>query len=119
MAPAGQEAGDSGAIGTGAFNPERANLSQAPGPPFELTVPERGCWHVTLSETNTLAVNGHRHMVVLVSVDSETNTLAVNGHRHMVVLVSVDSDNNLDSTTTFTTHNSCHSYLPEDGAPTR
>ena len=84
MAPAGQEAGDSGTIGTGAFNPERANLSQAPGPPFELTVPEHG-------------------------------------HRHMVVLVSVDSDDSLDSTTTFTftTHNSCHSYLPEDGAPTR
>ena len=100
MAPAGQEAGDSGTIGTGAFNPERANLSQAPGPPFELTVPERGCWRVTLTETNTLAVNGHRHMVVL---------------------VSVDSDDNLDSTTTFTftTHNSCHSYLPEDGAPTK
>ena len=49
----------------------------------------------------------------------ETDTLPVNGHRHMVVLVSVDSDDNLDSTTTFTTHNSCHSYLPEDGAPTR
>ena len=74
------------------------NLSQAPGPPFELPVPERGCRRLTLAETDTLPVNGHRHMVVL---------------------VSVDSDDNLDSTTTFTTHNSCHSYLPEDGAPTR
>ena len=66
---AGQEAGDSGTIGTGAFNPERANL--APGPPFELT-----------ARTWLLARDG-----------TETNTLAVNGHR----LVSVDSDDNLDS----------------------
>ena len=31
----------------------------------------------------------------------------------MVVLVSVDSDDNLDSTTTFTTHNSYHFHLLE------
>ena len=49
----------------------------------------------------------------------KADTLAVNGHRHMVVLVGVDSDDNLNSTTTFTTQNSCHSYLPEDGAPAR
>ena len=98
MTPTGQEAGDTSAVGTGAFDPERANLSQAPGPPFELPIPERGCRRVMLAKADTLAVNGHRHMLIP---------------------VSAGSDDNLNSTTTFTTQNSCHSYLPEDGAPAR
>ena len=98
MTPTGQEAGDTSAVGTGAFDPERANLSQAPGPPFELPIPERGCRRLMLAKADTLPVNGHRHMLIP---------------------VGAGSDDNLNSMTTFTTHNSYHSYLPEDGAPAR
>ena len=98
MAPTGQESGDSGTVGTGAFNPKGMNLSQAPGPPFELLIPMGG-----------------RHCVKLPQVDP----LTVNGHRHMLILVGVDSDDQLNTTTTFMTDDSCHFYLPEDCAPAR
>ena len=98
LAPTGQEAGDSGAGGTRAFDPERTNLSQAPGPPFELPIPVCGSQRVKLAESDTLAINGHRHMFAL---------------------VCVDPDDQLNTTTTFMTDDSCHFYLPEDCAPAR
>ena len=98
MAPTGQESGDSGTVGTGAFKPEGMNLSQAPGPPFELLLPMGG-----------------RHCVKLPQADP----LTVNGHRHMLILVGVDSDDQLNTTTTFMTDDSCHFYIPEDCAPAR
>ena len=45
--------------------------------------------------------------------------LTVNGHRHMLILVGVDSYDQLNTTTTFMTDDSCHFYLPEDCAPAR
>ena len=50
------------------------------------------CWQVTLSETNTLPVYGHRHMLVLVSVDSDyhlnitTVTFVPDNFRHVYLL---------------------------------
>ena len=56
---------------------------------------------------------GGRHCVKLPQADP----LTVNGHRHMLILVGVDSDDQLNTTTTFMTDDSCHFYLPEDCAP--
>ena len=73
MAPVGQEACESSTVGTGALYAERVNLSQAAGPPLELLVPADGDGHVLLVKPDTSPVNGHRHMLVLVSVDSDDN----------------------------------------------
>ena len=43
-APAGQEPGQSGAIGTRAFDPEGAHFSKVSGPPFQLPIPVTGRW---------------------------------------------------------------------------
>ena len=98
MAPAGQEPGESGAIGTCAFNAEGVNRSQAPGPPFQLPVPTRTRWRMALGEAYALPVNGHGHMLVL---------------------VSVDSDNHLNNATAFVIRDSCHTCLLKDGVVAR
>ena len=49
----------------------------------------------------------------------QTDPLTVNGHRHMLILVGVNSDDHLNTTTAFTTDDSCHFYLLEDYAPAR
>ena len=87
-----QEAGDAGAVGTGAFNPEGVNLSQAPGPPFELPIAAAGRNRVKLRKADTLTVKGHRPMLIL---------------------VGVDSGDHLNTTTAFKTDNSCHFHLLE------
>ena len=91
IAPIGQEACESGAVGTCALNSERVDLSQVARPPFELLVPAGG--------------NGH---VLLVKSD----TSPVKSHRHVLVLMSIHSDDNLNGTTAYVTHGSCHLCLP-------
>ena len=49
----------------------------------------------------------------------EAHTLTVDGHRHVLVLVRVDSDCNLASEAAFTTHDFCHSYLLKGGTERR
>ena len=44
----------------------------------------------------------------------EAHTQTVDGHRHVLVLVRVDSDYHLGSGTAFTTHSFCHSNLLKD-----
>ena len=45
-----------------------------------------------------------------------THTLPVNGHGHMLVLVSVDFDEQLNIATALTLDDFCHSYLLRDDA---
>ena len=73
IAPIGQEACESGAVGTCALNSERVDLSQVARPPFELLVPACGDRHVLLVKSDTSPVNGHRHMLVLMCVHSDDN----------------------------------------------
>ena len=50
---------------------------------------------------------------------AEADTLPVNGHCNMSVLVSVDSDDDLNSTTTLMNGDSCHCHLLEVEMPAR
>ena len=52
---------------------------------------------------------GGRNRVKLRKAD----TLTVKGHRHMLILVGVDSDDHLNTTTAFKTDDSCHFHLLE------
>ena len=47
---------------------------------------------------------------------AEADTLPVNGHRNVLVLVCVDSDDHLNIAITFATGNSYHCYLLGDDA---
>ena len=49
----------------------------------------------------------------------EAYALPVNGHGHMLVLVSVDSDNHLNNATAFVIRDSCHTCLLKDGVVAR
>ena len=91
IAPIGQEACESGAVGTCALNSERVDPSQVARPPFELLVPAGG--------------NGH---VLLVKSDASP----VKSHRHVLVLMSIHSDDNLNGTTAYVTNGSCYLCLP-------
>ena len=80
-----EEAGHSGALGTRTLNPERTSASQSMGPPFEFLIPLGGRGHVPLAKSNTLQVNGYRHMLIFVSIDSDNYTDCV------TTLVTCDS----------------------------
>ena len=71
MAPTGQEASKSSTVGTGAFDPEGANLSQVPGPLLQIPISPGSRRRTALAETNPLLVNGDCHMLVPVCVDPD------------------------------------------------
>ena len=73
VAQVGQEARESGSVGTRAFYTECADLSQATRPLLELYVSKSGCRCVVLAEADTQLVNGHCYMLVLVSVYTDYN----------------------------------------------
>ena len=91
MIPTGHEASDSCSVGTGALDPERADLSQTARPPFEVLVPTDGRGHVPLSKSDTPPINGHCHMLIPVGVDpddhlSDAMTLVICDSDHLCLL---------------------------------
>ena len=50
---------------------------------------------------------------------SEADTLPINGHRHMLVLVGIDSDHHIEGMTTLLADDSSHTCLLRDGVPAR
>ena len=75
---------------------EGVNCSQVAGPSLDLTISRCGRYRVPLPQADTLAVDSHRHMPFLMSVDPD------NHPRSSPVLVIGDFQ---------------HTYLPESSAP--
>jgi hypothetical protein len=94
IALAGEEPGDTGAVRARALDPEGADLPQAAGPSLELSI--------------SLTV-GHHAML------TQPNTLLIDGHSHMLVLVGVNPDDHPNSVATLASHQSCHLDLLKNG----
>ena len=90
IAPVNEKAGDSGTIRTCAFDPDCGNLSLVLGPPFQLPIAVR---------------------IRRCAAFAEADTLPVNSHRHVFILMSVDSDNHLNSGTAAQIDGYCHDSL--------
>lgn len=80
VASAGQEACETGPVGTCALNSERVDLSHGTRPPFDLLIPVGGSGYVLLFKPDTAPTDGHLHVLFLMCVHSDVNLVGATAY---------------------------------------